>query len=66
LRHLLLGAQAACAEGKPDRLAVPNYFGLLYVGYPAVIGATLGMANVMAKLLGFSADITFHEIIPLL
>jgi hypothetical protein len=66
LRHFLLGAQAAGTEGEPDGFAVPHYFGLLYVGYPAVVSTALGMADVMAELLGFSADITLHEIVPLL
>jgi len=66
LRLLLLRTQTARAKGEPDDRVTSHYFGFLYIGYPAVVSAALGMADVMAELLGFSADITLHEIVPLL
>ena len=51
LRLLLLRTQTARAKGEPDDRVASHYFGLLYVGCPAVVGAALGMADVMAELL---------------
>ena len=66
LRLLLLRTQTACAKGEPDYRIAFHYFGFLYIGYPAMVSAALGMADVVAELFGFSADITLHEIVPLL
>jgi hypothetical protein len=60
--EFLFIAHAARAKSEPDALAVSHDFSLLDISNPAVVGAALGMADVMAELLGFSADIALHEI----
>jgi hypothetical protein len=62
LSGFLLGAQTAGANVKPDCLIALNQPGWVNVGHPAVIGAPLGMAHVMAELGRLLANIAFHLI----
>ena len=50
LLDLVLGAQAASTDFKPDGLTIDGYTGGLDVGSPMTSSMTLGVADIIAEL----------------
>ncbi len=60
LGGLLLGTQATAAKIEPDHLVAFDHPRGMNVSYPAVIGAPLGVAYIVAELTCLFTNITFH------